>query len=137
MKCKNCQSEIPSERAQEYDYCTKTECVKKCMKSLNLIAVHVNKAADLFELRENILIPEIPPAFSVRREEPEKVSTPRRVLGRTTQKKSLVTPVMKLVQEYKEKKSQLPESEHNKLRQEFNAKLRRLESRYRDIEAIR
>jgi hypothetical protein len=58
MQCKNCGCELATERAElGYDYCTERACVEACLKGLNVIAVHVNKASDQYVLREQLDLP--------------------------------------------------------------------------------
>jgi hypothetical protein len=46
--CVTCGDELHPERAEKYDYCTKTECVQRNAKELPIVAVGVNKASDQF-----------------------------------------------------------------------------------------
>jgi DNA-binding NarL/FixJ family response regulator len=51
-RCVTCGSELHPERAAKYDYCTRRECQEKNAKSLKILAVGVNKAADQYEVLE-------------------------------------------------------------------------------------
>jgi hypothetical protein len=49
-KCVTCGVELHPERAAKYDYCTDRACQEKNAKGLTVLAVGVNKAADLYEI---------------------------------------------------------------------------------------
>jgi hypothetical protein len=49
-RCVTCGSELHPERAVKYDYCTRRECQKQNARSLKILAVGVNKAADQYEV---------------------------------------------------------------------------------------
>jgi hypothetical protein len=51
-RCVTCGSELHPERAAKYDYCTRRECQEQNAKSLKILAVGVNKAADQYEVLE-------------------------------------------------------------------------------------
>jgi hypothetical protein len=46
--CVTCGDELHPERAEKYDYCTKSECRRRNARGLDVVAVGVNKAADQF-----------------------------------------------------------------------------------------
>ena len=46
--CVTCGSELHSERAEKYDYCTKPACREQNARPLTIAAVAVNKAADQY-----------------------------------------------------------------------------------------
>jgi hypothetical protein len=46
-QCITCGSELHPERADKYNYCMARECQEKNAKGLTMVAVGVNKAADL------------------------------------------------------------------------------------------
>jgi DNA-binding CsgD family transcriptional regulator len=46
--CVTCGSELHPDRAEKYDYCMKPECQEKNLKSLTMVAVGVNKAAEQY-----------------------------------------------------------------------------------------
>jgi DNA-binding CsgD family transcriptional regulator len=48
--CVTCGSELHPDRAEKYDYCMKPECQEKNLKSLTMVAVGVNKAAEQYML---------------------------------------------------------------------------------------
>jgi hypothetical protein len=43
-----CGDELHPERAEKYDYCTKTECRRRNARGLRIAAIGVNKAADQY-----------------------------------------------------------------------------------------
>ena len=49
-KCVTCGAELHPERAKKYDYCMSPECQEKNLKSLTMVAVGVNKAAEQYLL---------------------------------------------------------------------------------------
>jgi hypothetical protein len=49
-KCVTCGAELHPERARKYDYCMSPECQEKNLKSLTMVAVGVNKAAEQYLL---------------------------------------------------------------------------------------
>jgi hypothetical protein len=50
QKCITCGAELHPERAEKYDYCMSPECQEKNLKSLTMVAVGVNKAAEQYML---------------------------------------------------------------------------------------
>jgi hypothetical protein len=46
--CITCHDELDPERAERYDYCTKSQCRERNARGLQIVAVGVNKAADQF-----------------------------------------------------------------------------------------
>jgi hypothetical protein len=48
--CVTCGRELHPERAEKYSYCTAKECQERNAKGLTVLAVGVNKAADLYEV---------------------------------------------------------------------------------------
>jgi hypothetical protein len=58
LRCRNCGEEFSAERAElGYDYCTNRPCVEACLEPLDVVAVSVNKAADQYVLREHLHLP--------------------------------------------------------------------------------
>ena len=47
-QCVTCGRELHPERAQKYNYCMARECQEKNAKSLTMVAVGVNKAAEQY-----------------------------------------------------------------------------------------
>jgi hypothetical protein len=48
--CITCGEQLPAERADKYDYCTRPECQERNAKALTIMAVGVNKSADQFQI---------------------------------------------------------------------------------------
>lgn len=136
MQCKHCGDQVPSERAQlGYDYCIKQACVDACFKPLNVVAVHVNKASDQYVLREQLDLPEHKPSGSI---DPgwAPLSVPR---SETTANKH--PRPMTTVEAINELEAELDAAlaveadppARNKLVNDYNAKLRQFDIRYRRI----
>jgi hypothetical protein len=49
-QCVTCGSELHPDRAKKYDYCMAPACQEKNLKSLTMVAIGVNKAADQYML---------------------------------------------------------------------------------------
>ena len=55
MECRNCGAAIDAERVElGYDYCTRDECVEACLEPLDVVAVAVNKASDQYVLKREL-----------------------------------------------------------------------------------
>jgi hypothetical protein len=135
MRCKHCGTEFPEERAElGYDYCTDQACVDACLKPLNVVAVHVNKASDQYVLREQLGLPEhkstrtIDPGWAPLFAPPAQ--RPRtRARSRTT-----VEVINELEAELDAAlASETDPKRRNKLVNDYNAQLRRFDIRYRRI----
>jgi hypothetical protein len=134
LNCRNCGGPVAAERAElGYDYCTKPECVAACLKRLNVVAVHVNKASDQYMLREQLGLPEHRSTVSV---EPGLPA----LHGRTERSRRHVRP-RSTVEKIDALEAELdaalavetdPER-RNKLVNDYNAKLRQFDIRYRRI----
>jgi hypothetical protein len=60
LKCRNCGDNVSEERVDAgYDYCTQPPCVEACIRPLNVVAIAVNKSNDQLALREQLDIPRI------------------------------------------------------------------------------
>ena len=135
MQCKNCGNELAPERSElGYDYCTEPACVDACLKALNVVAVHVNKASDQYVLREQLDLPDHKPMRSI---DPgwTPLFTTRSGAPRTsTRTKSTLEAINGLEAELDA--ALAGESDprvRNKLVNDYNAKLRRFDIRYRRI----
>jgi hypothetical protein len=61
LNCRNCGGDFSAERAAAgYDYCTRPECIEACMKPLNVVAVAVNKASDQYVQSKHLDLPQHP-----------------------------------------------------------------------------
>ncbi len=134
MHCRNCGDEFSAEReALGYDYCTKPACVEACLKPLNVVAVHVNKASDQYVLREQLDLPEHKPTGAI---DPgwTPLVTPRIPPTAKNRPRPLTT-----VEAIDALESELDAAltvetdpdRRNKLRNDYNAKLRHFDIRYR------
>ena len=132
MSCRNCGGEFSAERAElGYDYCTRPACVKACLEPLNVVAVSVNKAADQYVLREHLRLPKhlaessidagsLGPRF-------RKPPAPRRP-------KSTADAIAELESELDAQLAVEDDpARRRKLMNDHNAKLRRLNIRYRRV----
>ena len=55
MKCRHCGAELDDERVElGYDYCVRAECVEACFEPIDVIAVAVNKASDQYVLKRDV-----------------------------------------------------------------------------------
>jgi hypothetical protein len=55
LECRHCGAVVEPERAAlGYDYCTREECVEACLEHLDVIAVAVNKASDQYVLKRDL-----------------------------------------------------------------------------------
>ena len=55
MQCRHCGAALSAERAElGYDYCTREECVDACFEPVDVIAVAVNKASDQYVLNRDL-----------------------------------------------------------------------------------
>ena len=134
MRCRNCGGEFSAERAElGYDYCTSPACVEACLEPLNVVAVSVNKAADQYVLREHLRLPKHVAESSIDAGSGSlglrfrKPQTPRRPKGTSDAIAELEA----------ELEAQLAVEDdparRRKLTNDHNAKLRRLNIRYRRI----
>jgi hypothetical protein len=132
LSCRNCGGEFSAERAElGYDYCTRPACVEACLEPLNVVAVSVNKAADQYVLREHLRLPKhlaessidagsLGPRF-------RKPPAPRRP-------KSTSDAIAELESELDaELAVEDDPARRRKLMNDHNAKLRRLNIRYRRV----
>ena len=135
MQCKHCRTELAAERAAlGYDYCTEQECVDACLKALNVVAVHVNKASDQYVLREQLDLPDHKPTRSI---DPgwTPLFTPRsRPQRKRPQSKTTVALIDELEAELDAALAgETDPRKRNKLVNDYNAKLRQFDIRYRRI----
>ena len=136
MQCKHCGDQVPPERAHlGYDYCIKQACVDACFKPLNVVAVHVNKASDQYVLREQLDLPEHKPSGSI---DPgwAPLSVPR--AERTAHKHARPMTTVEAINELEAELDAALAVEadpraRNKLVNDYNAKLRQFDIRYRRI----
>ena len=134
MQCRNCGEELSAERAElGYDYCTKQACVDECLKGLDIVAVHVNKASDQYVLREQLDIPENTSTWSVDRGwAPLLASRTGRAVKGHARPKTTVQAIDELEAELDAALAgETDPRKRNKLVNDYNAKLRKFDIRYR------
>ena len=133
MQCRHCDAALSAERAESgYDYCTREECVEACFEPLDVIAVAVNKASDQYVLKRDLEWSE-PRAREPIANEGGWLSG----VGRQAQPKRPAQPTT--VSRIAELEAQLDADlareddpiARAKLVNDFNARLRRLNIRYR------
>jgi hypothetical protein len=134
MHCRNCGGELPAERAElGYDYCTEPECVDACLTGLDVVAVHVNKASDQYVLRRHLDIPEdrstrsVDPGWA-----PLLARRPERSGRAQARPKSTEEKIDALEADLDAAlAAETDPQKRNKLVNDYNAKLRRFDIRYR------
>ncbi len=134
MKCRNCGGEFSAERAElGYDYCTSPACVEACLEPLNVVAVAVNKAADQYVLREHLRLPKHVAKSSIdagsgslglRFRKPPAPRQPRTTSDAIAALESELDAQLAVEDD---------PARRRKLMNDHNAKLRRLDIRYRRI----
>jgi hypothetical protein len=135
MDCRSCGNPIPRERAElGYDYCTEPACVRACLKPLNIVAVHVNKASDQYVLREDLHLPDHKSTTTV---EPgwAPLGTPREPVSTTlARRKSTLDEIDDLEAALDAALAiETDPEKRNKLVNDYNASLRRFDIRYRRV----
>ena len=134
MRCRNCGGQFSAERAElGYDYCTTPACVEACLEPLNVVAVSVNKAADQFVLREHLQLPKHVAKSSI---DAWSGSLGLRVRTSPTPRppRSTSDTIAQLEAELDaELANEEDPARRRKLLNDHNAKLRRLNIRYRRI----
>lgn len=133
MQCRHCGSVVESERVDlGYDYCTRDECVEACLEPVDVIAVAVNKASDQYVLKRDLGWSDPPDRPS----EPSEGGWLNGLSPRTASK----TPAspgtqVRIATLEAELDAALAEEDdptrRAKLVNDFNARLRRLNIRYR------
>jgi hypothetical protein len=116
-----------------YDYCTTPACVDECLKPLDVVAVHVNKASDQYVLREHLDIPENTSTWSIDRGWAPLLAPPaRREVNGHDRPKTTVQAIDELEAELDAAlAAETDPRKRNKLVNDYNAKLRRFDIRYR------
>ena len=134
MQCKNCGGEVPAERAElGYDYCTEPNCVEACLEGLDLVAVHVNKASDQYVLRRQL---DIPKDTSTRSIDPVWAALQAPPVEHTARTPKRPKSTQERIDELEAELDAALAAEsdprrRNKLVNDYNAKLRRFDIRYR------
>jgi hypothetical protein len=134
MQCRNCGEELSAERVElGYDYCTTPACVDECLKPLDVVAVHVNKASDQYVLRQQLDIPENTSTWSIDPGWAPLLAPPAsRAVKRHDRPKTTVQAIDELEAELDAALAgQTDPRKRNKLVNDYNAKLRKFDIRYR------
>jgi hypothetical protein len=136
LQCRNCGAELDDERiALGYDYCIRAECVDACFEPLDVVAVAVNKASDQYVLKRDLGWADPAPRREVRdeggwlnglsgptRREPPKSAGPRSGAARVADLEARLEADLA---------REGDPVRRAKLVNDFNARLRRLDIRYR------
>ncbi len=134
MQCKNCAKPLPAERVElGYDYCTDRRCVDACLKGLDVVAVHVNKASDQYVLRRQLDIPEDTSTRSVDPGWAPLLGSPAdRPQRAPSRRKTTAEKIDALEADLDAALAvETDPAKRNKLVNDYNAKLRRFDIRYR------
>jgi hypothetical protein len=133
LKCRHCGARLESERIElGYDYCTRDECVEACFEPLDVVAVAVNKASDQYVLKRDLGWTDPQPRPPVRDEggwlsglaprTPPKTVAPRTSADRIADLETQLEADLAVEDD---------PVRRAKLVNDFNARLRRLNIRYR------
>jgi hypothetical protein len=133
LYCRHCGAAVEAERVDlGYDYCTREECVEACLEPIDVIAVAVNKASDQYVLKRDLGWSD-PPDRSSHGSEGGWLNG----LSPRTPSKRPATPStqVRIATLEAELDAALAREDDPKLRaklvNDFNARLRRLNIRYR------
>ena len=121
------------ERAElGYDYCTSPACVEACLEPLNVVAVSVNKAADQYVLKEHLRLPKHVAKSSI--DGSGSLGLRFRKTPRPRRPRSTSDAIAELESELDAQlAAETDPGRRRKLMNDYNAKLRRLDIRYRRI----
>jgi hypothetical protein len=133
LHCRHCGGPVTTERADlGYDYCTRQECVDACLEPLDVVAVAVNKASDQYVLWRDLDVPDVPPRPSPPPEggwlsglggrQPEPAPRPATTAARVAQLEAELERALE---------TEKDPARRAKLRNDHNARLRRMNIRYR------
>ena len=133
LKCKHCGAVVEDDRVElGYDYCTRDECVDACFEPLDVVAVAVNKASDQYVLKRELGWSDPTPREAERDEggwlsgltprTPPKTTAPRSSADRIAELEARLDADLAVEDDPKRRA---------KLMNDFNARLRRLNIRYR------
>jgi hypothetical protein len=134
LNCTNCGDQLTPERAElGYSYCTRPECVEACFEPVDVVALAVNKAADQYLLRRHLDLPEHPARSSTDdRDSLGALGLAGRQAPERARAKSVSTRIARLEAELDEAlTAESDPVKRRKLVDDHNAKLRRLNIRYR------
>ena len=133
MECRECGAVVDPERVERgYDYCTRDECVEACFTPLDVIAVAVNKASDQYVLKRDLGWTDPPVREGAHDEggwlsglapgKPTTKTTPRSTARRIAELEAQLDANLEREDD---------PAQRAKLVNDFNARLRRLDIRYR------
>jgi hypothetical protein len=130
LNCRNCGDPVPEERAGAgYDYCMKTACVQTCIRPLNVVAVAVNKSNDQLVLREQL---DLPRTVGRSRADGGQYGVVRRPARREAE---ALTDGQRIARMRERLEARLgscrDQAERTKLIDSYNARVRRMNIRYR------
>jgi hypothetical protein len=136
--CRSCGAPVPTERVEAgYDYCTKPDCVAVCLRGPHIIAVNVNKASDQYLRRQDVDLRPVPdsPLATVDQDYPRFSPSPPepRVPLEALSDAGRVAKLERELDEQLAKLGKDDRAERIRLINEFNAKLRGLNIRYRTL----
>jgi hypothetical protein len=131
-KCRNCGDPVSEERADAgYDYCMKPRCVEVCIRPLNVVAVGVNKSNAQLALREQLDIPRI---VARTRTDGGQYGIPHRPARLEPE---VLTDGQRITRMRRDLEARLEvcgdQAERAKLIDAYNARVRRMNIRYRHI----
>ena len=133
LHCTNCGDELSSERAElGYSYCTREECVAACFEPADVVALAVNKAADQYLLRRHLELPEHPPRPEVDRDTLGALGLAGREAPEHPRARRTASRINRMEAELDAAlAAESDPARRRKLVDDHNAKLRRLNIRYR------
>jgi hypothetical protein len=133
LECRHCGAVVDSERVElGYDYCTREECVEACLEPLDVIAVAVNKASDQYVLKRDLGWSDPPAREPVSDEGGWLSGLASRTPPTTAAPKSSAARIAELEAQLEaDLAAEDDPARRAKLVNDFNARLRRLNIRYR------
>jgi len=133
LECKHCGAAVEAERVElGYDYCTNDECVEACFEPLDVIAVAVNKASDQYVLKRDLDWSEPAEREAPQDEGGWMSGLVARKPAKAAATRSSVARIAALEAELDEALERESDPVRRaKLVNDFNARLRRLNIRYR------
>jgi hypothetical protein len=134
LHCTNCGDELSSERSElGYSYCTRDECVAACFEPVAVVALAVNKASDQYLLRRHLDLPEHPARPST--SDDDHLGALGLAGRQATERPRTRATASRIARLESELDAALAEesdpARRRKLVNDHNAKLRRLNIRYR------
>jgi hypothetical protein len=133
LRCRHCGAAVEPERvALGYDYCNRDECVEACFEPLDVVAVAVNKASDQYVLKRDLGWTDPQPRRGVRDDGGWLRGLAPRTPPKTAVPRSSADRIAELEAQLEADLAREDEPVRRaKLVNDFNARLRRLNIRYR------